>query len=205
MKYITFRRGVEEITCPVGEIYFSDKIPDDLEPSDRIMMQDIMRDWGDSLELDEYIWLEERYQYYVGDKALTPAAKSTIRLMCLTELEIRKAKAIGEESIKLEKQYTDYLKLTGLSDFTLGETKKPYEKTLESWIAIEEQTDPIDWVQSKYDDICGFRADNDEILRAIANKALGTRNYPELTEELIVAKPKVERKETKSKRSKKHG
>ena len=74
----------------------------------------------------------------------------------------------------------EYYKKLKLDDFKFDEKKTDVEKLIEDWAYTEENIEPLDWADEHLDDICHFRSDNDDIMRCIAKKVLGSKEYPDL-------------------------
>ena len=150
-------------------------------PGDVEILQLLEQNWGAQENVNDYVFLEERFNEYTRGQELTPAAKNTFRYLCLAELEVKKTKADGEKDSKVaEEKVMKYYKSLKLDNFSFSGDKPLHQKLIEDWAVTEEQKEPLDWVDERLEDICGFREDNDEIMRCIGNKVLGSRSYPQL-------------------------
>lgn len=150
---------------------------------DNELFLDLEKTWGKKDKLDDYLWLEEKFSVYTEGETLTPSMINTIRYLCQAELDVvklKEGKCDQEEIKKAEKRVMDYYKTLKLDDFKFNKEKSVAEKMLENWIYIEENYEPLDWEDENLKDRCGFKADNDDIMRSIGNKVLGTRNFPQL-------------------------
>lgn len=145
------------------------------------LLQSLEKDWGPQDNLSDYVFLEDHFNEYTAGQELTPAALNTFRYLCLAELEVKKAKATGDKDSKVaEDKVMKYYKTLKLDNFSFSGDKPLYQKLIEDWAVIEETKEPLDWVDERLEDICGFKADNEDIMRCIGNKVLGSRNYPQL-------------------------
>lgn len=150
-------------------------------PGDVETLQALEQNWGKQANIHDYVFLEERFHQYTDGQELTPAAANTFRYLCLAELEVKKIKASKDQDSKsAEEKVMKYYKSLKLDNFSFSGDKPLYQKLIEDWAVIEEQKEPLDWVDEHLEDICGFREDNDEIMRCIGNKVLGSRTYPQL-------------------------
>lgn len=198
------KRYWEDLT---GLTYFGMDILKIIKPDedgDVELLESLKKEWGVQKRLEDYIFLVDRFSEYAQGQHLTPASKNTIRYLCLAELEVKQLKAINEDTSKLEEKISKYYKSLKLDNFNFAGDKPLYEKLIEDWAIIEETKEPLEWADEHLEDICGFKADNDEIMRCIGNVALGDKNYPQLTQEDIDRLTgKVNRNKKKSKVKKK--
>lgn len=137
--------------------------------------------WGIQPKLKDYVTLEKSYEKYSEGEDIDPAMDTVLRYLCLAELEVARLKAKGEDSKNEEKKVMDYFKVLKLDNFTLNKSKDAVEKMLESWIAIEETTNPVEVFDEMFaDDMCHIREDYGDIMRAMKNLTTGSKEYPEL-------------------------
>lgn len=151
-------------------------------------LQQLEKDFGKQDNIYDYLFLQERYNEYTQGKELTPAASNTMKYLCLAELDVKKLKAKKEDSSKAEERVAKYYKTLKLDNFNFSGDKPLIEKTIENWAMLEEEVEPLDWKDEHLEDICHFREDNDEIMRCIANKVVGAKEYPKLSVEDIQKK-----------------
>lgn len=149
------------------------------------LMMELEKTWGKLENIYQYLFVEEKYEQYSAGQELSPAASATLRNCCLTELDIRNGRAKGEDTSKLEEKLTKYYKSLKLDNFNVSGDKPLIEKTIEDWAVKQEETEPLDWVDEHLEDITHFRDDYQDIMRCIGNKALGLKQYPNLTAEDI--------------------
>lgn len=151
-----------------------------VKEDDAEMLMGLEKDWGVQESLNDYLFLEEKFAEYSKGEELTPSMTTTMRYLCLAELEVSKLKASKQPSKEAEKRVMDYYKTLKLDNFTLSESKSTGEKILEKWTAIEENTRPLEVFDKLFaDDMCHIRDDYDHIMRATKNLVSGSRDYPD--------------------------
>lgn len=149
------------------------------------LMQGLEKDWGKQDNIRDYLFLEEKYEKYTKGENIPESMETTIRYLCLAELDVKKArdnKEIKDKDLKvLEDKVMSYYKSLKLDNFQFNDNKAVGERILEQWIAKEEQTHPIEVFDETFaEDMCKLREDNDDLMRAMRNLVAGTRDYPEL-------------------------
>lgn len=149
------------------------------------LMQGLEKDWGKQDNIRDYLFLEEKYEKYTKGEKIPESMETTIRYLCLAELDVKKArdnKEIKDKDLKvLEDKVMSYYKSLKLDNFQFNDNKAVGERILEQWIAKEEQTHPIEVFDETFaEDMCKLREDNDDLMRAMRNLVAGTRDYPEL-------------------------
>jgi hypothetical protein len=157
------------------------KVAKPTSPGDVETLQQLEKDWGAQDNIYDYVFLEEKFHQYTDGQELTPAARNTFRYLCAAELDVKKLKAAGKDSKPQEEKVMKYYKTLKLDNFSFSGDVPLYQKLIEDWAVTEEQKEPLEWVDEHLEDICGFRADNEEIMRCIGNYAVGMRQYPTLT------------------------
>jgi len=143
-------------------------------------MEKLELDWGKQEVLDDYSFLELKFETYVEGLTLTPSLEQTVRYLCLAELEVRKIKDAGGDSKNAEAKVMDYYKKLGLDKFKNDKNMSDDEKFIEARIAIIEREKPAQKYEDKklYADWCGFeKYGNDHILRPLKNLLLGQKEY----------------------------
>lgn len=191
IQYCTFLRETE---VPVeawdnltGNNYITNSLAKEINQSDLNLVDLVERleeKWTRGLNLDDYLFLEERFNIYTNGETLSPAMLTTVKYLCQAELDVKKLKECNSEQKEIdmaEKRVMNYYKILKLDDFKFKESKTDMEKLIEDWAFYQEEKEPLDWVAENLEDINGFRADNDEIMRAVANKVVGTKDYPLLS------------------------
>lgn len=173
------------------------KIAKGRNEGDEELFFELEKTWGRQDKLDDYLWLEERFHIYSDGETLTPAMSNTLHYLCLAELDVNKLrndKADQKEITTAEKRVADYYQRLGMDGFKFNKNKSEEEKLIEDWAKIEEEIEPLDWIDDKLEDICHFRSDNDEIMRCLGNKVVGNRDYPTLSLEDISERKKKSKK-----------
>jgi hypothetical protein len=148
-------------------------------------------DWGKQT-LEDYQFLEYRYDIYTEGKPLTPAQDTLYRQLCQLELRQRKKNAKGDsikddqlgESTKEEQamiiQLMDKL---GISKFDNKKDKSDIDRLIEKQIWEHENTDPCETVDiNKYKDMCDIGKNwGRQILRAVKNIVSASQEFPDIT------------------------
>jgi hypothetical protein len=148
-------------------------------------------DWGKQT-LEDYQFLEYRYDIYTEGKPLTPAQDTLYRQLCQLELRQRKKNAKGDsikddqlgESTKEEQamiiQLMDKL---GISKFDDKKDKSDIDRLIEKQIWEHENTDPCETVDiNKYKDMCDIGKNwGRQILRAVKNIVSASQEFPDIT------------------------
>jgi hypothetical protein len=122
--------------------------------------------------------------------------------LCQAELDVRKLKnnnADINEITKAEKRVTDYYVKLKLDDFKFNKSKSEQEKLIEQWANITENMEPIEWEDENLKDRLGIDEDYDDIMRAMSNKIVGTKEYPTLTLEDAVKEKNNKKKKGRKK------
>ena len=149
---------------------------------DNELFIELEKKWGKQSKLKDYVTLEKSYEKYSEGEDIDPAMDTTLRYLCLAELEVARLKAKGEDSNNEEKKVMSYFKTLKLDNFTMNKSKSIGEKMLEKWIDIEENTNPIEVFDETFaDDMCNIGSDFDDIMRALKNLVTGSKEYPELS------------------------
>ena len=123
----------------------------------------------------------------------SPAMKTIIKYLCNAELDVKILKESNAEQKEItvaEKRVMNYYSTLNLDNFKTNASKSEMDKLLETWAFYQEEKEPLDWVDENLEDICKFREDNDEILRAVGNKCANLKDYPTLTMDDIKSKKK---------------
>lgn len=175
------------------------KIAKGRNDGDDEIFTELEKTWGRQDKLEDYLWLEERFHIYSEGETLTPAMSNTLKYLVLAELDVNKLrndKADQKEITTAEKRVADYYSTLKLNDFKFNKAKSLQEKLIENWAVIEETKEPIEWEDENLKDRLGIDEDYDNIVRSLANKICGTKDYPQLSLEDV-------KNLTKKKRNKK--
>lgn len=156
------------------------------------------KDWGKQECLDDYLWLEEKFNQYVTGENLTTSMTVMVRYLCQAELDVIKLKnkkVDQNEVSKAEKRVTDYFSKLKLDDFKFDKAKSEEDKLIETFAFNHENIEPLDWEDENLKDRLGIDRDYEDIMRSLGNKVVGTKDYPNITEFI--------EKENKSRKKKK--
>jgi hypothetical protein len=198
--YIDFLWGIHSLQKK-GEIWddFSDSDVsldefNSLKKSEEALKADYEKfelDWGKQT-IEDYQFLEHRYDVYTEGKPLVPAQETLYRQLCILELRQRKKNAKGDsikddqlgESTKEEQtmilQLMDKL---NISKFDNNKDKTDVDRLIERQIWEHENTDPCETVDiEKYKDICDIgKKWGKQILRAVKNIVSSSQEFPDIT------------------------
>lgn len=156
-------------------------------------MEKFILDWGNQA-IEDYQFLEYRYDVYTKDKVLTPAQETLYRSLCKAELRKRKKESKAEyendsdigDSVKEDNEMImklmDKLKI---SNFNEIKDKSDVELLIERQIWEHENTDPCEIVDKEYyKDYCDIGKNwGKQILRACRNILGGSREYPDINKD----------------------
>lgn len=169
---------------------------------DTELLTNLNRDWGIQDCIEDYLFLEERFKIYTENETPNSTMINVIRYLCQAELDVRKLKnnnADINEITKAEKRVTDYYVKLKLDDFKFNKSKSEQEKLIEQWANITENMEPIEWEDENLKDRLGIDEDYDDIMRAMSNKIVGTKEYPTLTLEDAVKEKNNKKKKGRKK------
>lgn len=203
-----YLRSLEEVDTPKeywsdlsGASYFGIdllKVAKPTSDGDIETLLQLEKEWGKQDRIEDYLFLEETFNSYANGETLTAAMSNTLHYLCLAIFDVKKLREQSDVDQKeisaAEKRVTDYYNKLKLDDFKFNKSKSAGELLIEEWAHIYESKEPLEWVDENLEDICGFRADSDEIYRALANKVVGSKDYPKLTVDDIKNTPKVKKK-----------
>lgn len=164
-----------------------------IENGDEELFDNLELEWGKGKTLSDYLFLEQKYQTYMNGETPSPAMKTIIKYLCNAELDVKILKESNAEQKEItvaEKRVMNYYSTLNLDNFKTNASKSEMDKLLETWAFYQEEKEPLDWVDENLEDICKFREDNDEILRAVGNKCANLKDYPTLTMDDIKSKKK---------------
>lgn len=203
-----YLRALDDLDVPIeywgdlsGASYFGIdllKVAKPTSDGDIEILLQLEKEWGKQEKIEDYLFLEETFNSYANGETLTAAMSNTLHYLCLAIFDVKKLReqtdADQKEISAAEKRVTDYYNKLKLDDFKFNKSKSAGELLIEEWAHIYESKEPLEWVDENLEDICGFRADSDEIYRALANKVVGSKDYPKLTVDDIKNTPKVKKK-----------
>ena len=114
--------------------------------------KEVVKKWGKGFgSIEDYQWLEEDYHEWVthvdADKLST---QKLIQMICIKELEIRKARQMGKPTDKLEKALRESMADASLTPKTMSEVNKTdSEKTFGLWLKDIENNRPAEYFEDK--------------------------------------------------------
>lgn len=142
-------------------------------------------DWGQQT-VEDYQFLEYRFDVYTKDMALKPAQEMLYRQLCLVELAKRKKEESGDATKDEQAMILNLLKTLKIDNFSEVKDKSLIEQTIErqNWeIENVEPSEVID--QEYYKDYCDIgKSWGKHIIRASKNLLLGSKDYPHITDEV---------------------
>lgn len=164
------------------------------------LFNDLSKKWGKHIKaLDDFLFLEETFETYANGEILTAPMTNMIKYLCHAELDVMKLKqnkADQKDITNAETRVSNYYTKLKLDDFKFNKSKSVAEKLIENWAYIEENYNPIEWDSGEIvdenidpdiislnplDDRLGINKDYDDIMRALGNKVVGSRDFPTLT------------------------
>lgn len=142
--------------------------------------------WGEQ-SVEDFQFLEYRYDVYTNGKALTPAEETLYRNLCLLELRKRKKESnkdgdgLGESTKEEVEQIIKTMDKLKISNFDDNKDKSDTERLIERQIWEHENEDPCEIVDLEtYKDLCGIEKTWKQLLRAVKNLVAGTKEYPDI-------------------------
>jgi hypothetical protein len=107
--------------------------------------------WGENLERDDYIWLEnELSEWKKTHKCDTKAEESLLKEICYTALEIRRARREGRSPGGLMKEYQDLMKTANVDPAkTAIAGAGKAQDTFSGFIKTIEQNEPAEYFEDK--------------------------------------------------------
>lgn len=142
-------------------------------------------DWGKQEEVEDYEFLEYRYDVYTHGKEITPAQETLYRQLCLVELSKRRKELIKDSTKEEQEMILKLMDKLKISNFNEQKDKSEIDKILEKQIWEIENTEPCELVDKKeYEDFLDINKNwGKHILRAMKNLVAGTKDYPDVTKD----------------------
>ena len=156
----------------------------DEKDEDKLDDVDLINRWGFGFTEEELQWLENDYcQWTTHHDCQKLSIQRLVQMICIKELEIRKARQNGKSTDKLEKSLRELMNDSNLTPKTMSainetESSKMYSQ----WIKDIEQYKPAEYFQDKsiYEDYDGIKSYFERfILRPMKNLLTGTREFDE--------------------------
>lgn len=148
-------------------------------------MDKFILDWGQQPNLEDYQFLEYRYDVYTEGRELTPSQETLYRKLCLAELSARRKEANQDSSKEDTEQIIKLMSKLKIDNFEEKKEKSDIERILEKQIWEIENTEPAEIVsKEEYKDYLNIEKDwGKHILRAVKNLLTGSKDYPMITKD----------------------
>ena len=142
-------------------------------------------DWGKQDSVEDYEFLEYRYDVYTKGKIITPAQETLYRQLCLVELSKRRKELIKESTKEEQDMILKLMERLKISNFNEQKDKSEIDRILEKQIWEIENTEPCELVdKSEYEDFLDINKNwGKHILRAVKNLVAGTKDYPDISKD----------------------
>lgn len=138
-------------------------------------------DWGKH-EVEDYQFLEYRWETYTKGVSLTPAKETLYRKLCLVELGLRKEENEGADTKNKQAQLLTLMNKLGIDKFDVDDNTVE-RRMIESKIYDIENYEPAEYFDKPemYADYSGYKKywDN-HLFRTIKNLITGSREYPKI-------------------------
>lgn len=114
-----------------------------------IIPQDVVDFWGKEIPKGDIEYLETHFaNFKQTHKADTYAEKMLLRQVCMTMLDIKQARANGDDTTKLVKELQDLMKNLAISPNIANAVTSPKgSDTFGQWIADIEREEPAQWLK----------------------------------------------------------
>lgn len=137
-------------------------------------------DWGKQ-EVEDYQYLEYRYDTYTGDlEEMSPAQETLYRKLCLVELAMRKKEELHEDTKSEQQQMLSLMDKLKISLFTNKDEEGVEVRMIEARIAWMEQEEPAEHFKDK-EKYCDFMSIKsyfyNHIFRPLKNLLIGSKEY----------------------------
>ena len=138
--------------------------------------------WGTSWDSEEIQMLERSYhEWTTNNDANTLSVKKMIRLICMKEIEIMKARKNNKPTDKLEKSLIDLMNTANLTPKTMSAVNETDSaKIYGVWLKDIEKYKPAEYFKDKklYEDFDGIKGYFERfVLRPMKNILTGTRDF----------------------------
>lgn len=142
-------------------------------------------DWGKQDSVEDYEFLEYRYDVYTKGKVITPAQETLYRQLCLVELSKRRKELIKDSTKEEQDMILKLMERLKISNFNEQKDKSEIDRILEKQIWEIENTEPCELVDKKeYEDFLDINKNwGKHILRAVKNLVAGTKDYPDISKD----------------------
>lgn len=151
-------------------------------------------DWGKQT-IEDYQFLEYRFDVYTEGKSLKPAEETLYRQLCLVELRKRKKEAkadldkdgneIGDSTKEEQAMMLSLMQKLKIDNFAENKDKSDIDRIIEKQIWEVENTEPCEIIDREYyKDFCDLGKNwGKDILRCVKNLLIGSKDYPDITKD----------------------
>lgn len=145
-------------------------------------------DWG-KYSVEDYQFLEYRYDIYTKDKVLTPPQEELYRQLCKLELRKRKKEenidkqtGLGESTKEEQALIITLMQKLKIDNFAENKDKSEMDLLLERQIWEHENKKPCEIIDlDYYKDLCDIKKGwGKQIKRAVINLITGSKDYPDI-------------------------
>ena len=152
------------------------------EDDEKVDDIDLINRWGFGFTDEELQWLENDYcQWTTHHDCEKLSIQRLVQMICIKELEIRKARQNGKSTDKLEKSLRELMNDSNLTPKTMSAmNESESSKMYSQWIKDIEQHRPAEYFKDKklYEDFDGIKEYFERfILRPMKNLLTGTREF----------------------------
>lgn len=152
------------------------------EEDEKLSDIDLINRWGFGFTEEELQWLENDYcQWTTHHDCEKLSIQRLVQMICIKELEIRKARQNGKSTDKLEKSLRELMNDSNLTPKTMSAMNESEStKMYSQWIKDIEQYRPAEYFKNKslYEDFDGIKEYFERfILRPMKNLLTGTREF----------------------------
>ncbi|MGM8331843.1 hypothetical protein [Clostridium perfringens] len=152
------------------------------EEDEKLSDIDLINRWGFGFTEEELQWLENDYcQWTTHHDCEKLSIQRLVQMICIKELEIRKARQNGKSTDKLEKSLRELMNDSNLTPKTMSAMNESEStKMYSQWIKDIEQYRPAEYFKDKslYEDFDGIKEYFERfILRPMKNLLTGTREF----------------------------
>lgn len=144
--------------------------------------EELIARWGEGWSISDMTWLERNYvEWTTHHDCEKLSVQRLVQMICIKELEIRKARESGKATDKLEKSLMELMNSSNLTPRTMSAVNETdSSKAFGVWLKDIEKNRPAEHFKDKsiykdYDNILDYW--NRFILRPMKNLLCGTREF----------------------------
>lgn len=144
--------------------------------------EELINTWGEGWSMEDMIWLDKDFELWVTHHDCEKLSiRKLVQMICIKELEIRKARQQGKSTEKLEKSLMELMNNSNLTPRTMSAVNETdSSKIYGMWVKDIEQYKPAEYFKDKkiYMDFDGIKEYFERfILRPMKNLLIGTRDF----------------------------